>query len=507
MALKRFFARIFAYFFVRKIYKAVSRPVEVQDKVLKKLIETGRNTAFGYDHKFSSIKSYDDFKQQVPVKDYEALSPYIDRIAKGEANVLWKGKPVYLCKTSGTTSGVKYIPLTKESIPTHVRSIRNALFCYIAETGNTKFLKGKMIFIQGSPKLEKEGSISVGRLSGISAHHVPSYLKRNNMPSYEVNCIDDWESKIAAITGETINENMALIAGIPPWVQMYFDKLLKVSGKKYIKDVFPDFSLYIYGGVNFAPYRETFEKTIGKKIDSIETYPASEGFIAYQDRQNAEGLLLNIDAGIFYEFIPADEYFNENPTRISLKDVTVGVNYAIILNTNAGLWGYSIGDTVKFVSTDPYRLVVSGRIKHFTSAFGEHVISEEVEKALAQATSETNTEITDFTVAPQITPSKGLPYHEWFIEFSKDPDDLKDFAQTLDEKMQEQNIYYKDLITGSILKPLVITPIRKDGLISFMKSRGKLGGQNKLPRLSNDRIIADELVKFADTEEIFNQSR
>ena len=357
-----------------------------------------------------------------------------------------------------------------------------------------------MIFLQGSPRLDSKGDIPVGRLSGISAHHIPRYLLKNRMPSYEANCIEDWEHKVAAITEETLKENMTLIGGIPPWVQMYFDKLLEVTGKSHIKDIFPDFSLYIYGGVNFAPYRENFEKTIGKKIDSIETYPASEGFIAYQDRQHGQGLLLNIDGGIFYEFIPADEYFNENPTRLSLKDVKTGINYAIILNTNSGLWGYSIGDTVKFVSTEPYRLIVTGRIKHFTSAFGEHVIAEEVEKALAQAASESNAEITDFTVAPQTSPLKGSPYHEWFIEFAKEPSNLQDFACKLDQRMQEQNIYYKDLIAGNILQPLVITPIKKDGLIQFMKSRGKLGGQNKLPRLSNDRHIADELAKFAEAE-------
>ncbi|MEX1137104.1 MAG: GH3 auxin-responsive promoter family protein [Balneolales bacterium] len=500
MAFKPLFAKIFAHFIARKVRKTVSEPLTAQDRVFRKLLKGAGATAFGKDHNFSSIKNYEDFKKQVPVRDYEALSPYIDRIIQGEPDVLWKGKPIYLCKTSGTTSGVKYIPLTKESLPTHINSTRDAMLCYIAETGNTDFLKGKMIFLQGSPELDRKGAIPVGRLSGITNHHVPVYLLKNRMPSYPTNCIDDWEAKVSAITEETLNEKMTLISGIPPWVQMYFDKLLEVSGKSHIKDVFPDFSLFIYGGVNFEPYRESFEKTIGKKTDSIEIYPASEGFIAFQDSQAERGLLLNVDGGIFFEFIPADEYFNENPTRISLKDVEVGVSYAMILNTNAGLWGYSIGDTVKFLSRDPYRLIVSGRIKHFTSAFGEHVIAGEVEQALAKASAESGAEITDFTVAPQISPQEGLPYHEWFIEFSNEPSDLSAFASLLDQEMQKLNIYYKDLVAGNILQPLVITPIKRGGIVRFIKSKGEINGQNKLPRLSNDRLLADELGRFKETE-------
>ncbi|MEX1123382.1 MAG: GH3 auxin-responsive promoter family protein [Balneolales bacterium] len=502
MALKPFFAKVFANYTVKKINKTASEPHNVQDRVFKKLLKSAKDTAFGKDHNFASIKRYEDFKRQVPIRDYEALSPYIDRVIDGETNVLWKGKPVYLCKTSGTTSGVKYIPLTRESIPTHIKSTRNALLCYIAQTGKTSFLNGKMIFIQGSPELDHKQKIPVGRLSGITDHHVPIYLQKNKMPSYEINCIDDWEDKIAAITEETLKEDMTLIGGIPPWVQIYFDKLLEVTGKKHVKDIFPNFSLYVYGGVNFEPYRKSFKKTIGREIDSIETYPASEGFIAYQDKQNQPGLLLNIDAGIFYEFIPADEYFDDNPTRISLKDVVLGVNYAIILNTNAGLWGYSIGDTIKFISKEPYRLEVTGRVKHFTSAFGEHVIAEEVEKALARASAGSNAEVTDFTVAPQIAPPEGLPYHEWFIEFSKEPTDYDGFARALDQEMQKLNIYYKDLITGNILQPLLITTIKKDGIIGYMKSRGKLGGQNKLPRLSNNRLIADDLAQYCEAEQL-----
>lgn len=467
----------------------------MQKRIFEQLLTGGKTTLFGKDHWMSSVKSYESFREQVPIRDYEDFKTYIEKIKQGEEDVLWPGKPLYLTKTSGTTSGVKYIPLTRASLPNHINSTRNALFSYIHETGKSKFLDKKLIFISGSPALETINGIPVGRLSGIVNHHVPSYLRRNQLPTYPTNCIEDWEKKIDAIVDETIHQHMALISGIPPWVQMYFDKLTERTGKK-IKDIFPDFDLFVYGGVNYEPYRNKLEQSIGKKVDSIELYPASEGFIAYQDKQNDPSLLLMVNSGIFYEFIPANEYFNSNPTRISLKDVELGVNYAIILNTNAGLWGYSLGDTVKFVSKDPYKILVTGRIKHFISAFGEHVITEEIEKALMSAARLQHAEIVEFTVAPQVNPESGLPYHEWFIEFHKLPDNLEKFTAAIDESLQRQNIYYRDLITGHILQPLKIRRLQKDAFIKYMRSLGKLGGQNKVPRLSNDRKLVEELVKY-----------
>jgi len=473
-----------------------SRPFETQQKVFKGLIDGARKTAFGKDHHFNEILNYEDFKKNVPVRDYEALRPYIDRVTKGEKNVLWKGIPIYFCKTSGTTSGTKYIPISKESIPNHIRSAKNALLNYIHETGNSGFLNGKLIFLSGSPELTKISNIPLGRLSGIVNHHVPQYLRKNQMPTYETNVIDDWETKVRKIADETITEKMTLISGIPSWVQMYFEILQERTGKT-IREIFTDFSLFVYGGVNFEPYRSRFQKLIGgKDIDSLETFPASEGFIAFQDKFPSQGLLLILNDGIFYEFIPTDEFYNENPTRISLKDVKIGVNYALIMSTNAGLWAYNIGDTVKFVSTDPYRLVVTGRIKHFTSAFGEHVIAEEVELALKEASLGENVEIIEFTVAPQVDPPTGLPYHEWFIEFNAKPADPERFRQKIDKALQAKNIYYKDLIAGNVLQPLIIRSLEKDAFVKYMKSQGKLGGQNKVPRLSNDRKIADGLMPF-----------
>lgn len=482
---------------VYQINKWKNRSVEVQHEVMLRLVDEARHTVFGQDHAFNTISSYEDFKKNVPIRDYEDLRPYIERVVSGEKDVLWKGKPAYLAKTSGTTSGVKYIPISKESMPEHIKAARNALLTYIHETGKVDFVNGKMIFLQGSPVLSEKHGVATGRLSGIVAHHIPQYLQKNRLPSYETNCIEDWEEKVDAIVEETFHEDMTLISGIPPWVQMYFDRLsAKAHGKK-IKDIFKNFNLFVYGGVNYEPYRQRMEETIGKKIDSIETYPASEGFIAYQDSQTERGLLLLTNAGMFYEFIPADEYFSERPRRLSLAEVELDTNYALILNTNAGLWGYSIGDTIRFVSKNPYRIVVTGRIKHYISAFGEHVIGEEVESALLEAASEYHVEVTEFTVAPQVTPVNGeLPYHEWFVEFATPPQDMEAFSRRVDEAMQKKNIYYFDLIEGNILRPLVIRSLAKGAFQQYMKSEGKLGGQNKVPRLSNDRKIAEGLAVF-----------
>jgi hypothetical protein len=467
-----------------------------QKLTLEYLIREGRGTRFGKDHHFESIGNYDAFKQNVPIRDYEALKSYVEDVVAGKPDILWKGKPAYFAKTSGTTSGTKYIPITKESLPNHINGARNALLSYVHETANASFLDGGLIFLSGSPELDVKAGIKTGRLSGIVNHHVPGYLRSNQKPTYETNCIEDWEEKLDKIIEETLHSNMTLISGIPPWAQMYFDRIQAKTGKK-IKDVFPNFSMFVYGGVNFEPYRAKLFDTIGKKVDSIETYPASEGFIAYQDSQNAEGLLLLLNAGIFFEFIPTEEYFNEKPTRLSIEEVELGKNYALIINSNAGLWGYSIGDTVKFVSKDPYRIIVTGRIKHFISAFGEHVIGEEVEKAMKQTLQKfPEAEIVEFTVAPQVTPTAGLPHHEWLIEFSRQPSNSEAFSLELDNQMRGLNVYYDDLITGSILQTLKVTSLPKGAFIDYMKSLGKLGGQNKVPRLSNDRKIATDLHKL-----------
>ena len=445
------------------------------------------------------IRNYEDFKKYVPLHDYEDLKPYIERIRLGESNILWKGKPLYFAKTSGTTSGIKYIPITKSSMSNHIEGAQYAIFNYIYKTGKTKFLDKKWIFLQGSPELKKENGIHIGRLSGIVNHHVPQFLKSNQLPSYQTNCIEDWGSKLDKIIEETLKADMSAISGIPPWVQMYFDKIVKQE-KKTISEVFPNFSLFIYGGVNFKPYHNKFINTIGKSIDSIELFPASEGFFAYQDELEDEGMLLITGATIFYEFVEMASYFNDNPKRISLEDIEVGKNYGLVISSDSGLWGYKIGDTVKFTSKNPYKLLVTGRTKHFISAFGEHVIAEEIEQAIAYALEKhPETEIVEFTVAPQVNPKDGKPHHQWLISFSKRPQNLGRFALDIDTKLCCLNTYYNDLIQGRILRPLRVSALPVQAFQFYMNSIGKLGGQNKVPRLANNRQFADGvLAMFQD---------
>lgn len=493
-SIKSFAAKLYATRVYNKINRWASNPIETQERVFQSLISDASSTQFGRDHNFKNISTHEDFVKQVPVRDYEALRPYVEKVVAGESDILWKGRPLYFAKTSGTTSGAKYIPITKESMPGHIEAAKNAILLYIHQTGNTKIVNGKMIFLQGSPVLESKNGIQLGRLSGIVAHYVPKYLQKNRLPSWETNCIEDWETKVNTIVQETVNEDMSVIAGIPSWVQMYFEKLIEEKKQK-VGELFKNFDLFIFGGVNYEPYRSKFESLIGRKIDSVELYPASEGFFAFQDRQNESGMLLQLDSGMFYEFIVADTFFEASPTRLTLKDVKIGVNYVIIISTNAGLWAYNIGDTVQFTSLAPFRVIVSGRIKHFISAFGEHVIAKEVEHALLSALKTTEVSVSEFTVAPQIEPLEGLPYHEWFIEFENSPSNIEDFATQIDAALQSQNSYYLDLIQGKVLQPLKITPVQKGGFKNYMKTIGKLGGQNKTPRLSNDRKIADVLTQ------------
>ncbi len=497
MNLKSLLAKPFAGYVYKQLRKSMATAVTDQQAILNNLIKTGSKTLFGKDHQFADVNDYTSFKQAVPLRDYEQFKPYIEKIKEGKHNVLWKGQPLYFAKTSGTTSGVKYIPITKDSIPNHINTARNALLCYMAETGNYKFANGKMIFLSGSPVLERVGGIPTGRLSGIVNHHVPRYLRTNQLPSYTTNCIEEWEEKLDKIVEETIRQNMTLISGIPPWMQMYFDRLMAASGKT-IGDLFPEFSVMVQGGVNFEPYKAKLYQSIGRPVHCIELFPASEGFLAFQDSQEAQGLLLNTNSGIFFEFVPAGEIFSDNPTRLTLSEVKVGENYALIINSNAGLWGYNIGDTVKFISTDPYRLVVTGRTKHFISAFGEHVIGEEVESAMQEALQQYPASVTEFTVAPVVTQGEGKSYHEWLIEFEEPPTSLTDFARVLNETMRQKNVYYDDLQAGNILQPLRISVIQKNGFIGYMKSIGKLGGQNKVARLGNDHKLADALAPWIE---------
>lgn len=486
----------FANYISKEIDKMAINAIADQHKIRDEIVKKALATKFGREHHFSGIKNYSDFKQSVPVRDYEMLRPYFELVKEGQPNILWPKKPVYLAKTSGTTSGAKYIPITKESLPNHFNTARNALFHYLIKTKEKSFLDGNMIFLSGSPELEKVNGILTGRLSGIVNHEVPNWLKKNQVPSWETNCIEDWEEKVDQIVEETKDMDLRLISGIPPWVQMYYERLLERTCKDNVLEVFPNYSVFVYGGVNFEPYRQKLESLVGKSIPSVETYPASEGFIAFQDQFPHSGMLLNTNSGIFFEFIPTDKFFDKDPPRLMLDEVELHTNYVLILNSNAGLWGYNIGDTISFVSKSPYRVVVTGRIKHFISAFGEHVIGKEVEEALNATCEKIPAEIVEFTVSPQVNPSEGLPFHEWLIEFGAEPKNLESFKSELNHQMVKQNVYYQDLIEGRILQPLKIVRMKPSAFRNYMKSQGKLGGQNKVPRLSNDRGIADALYEF-----------
>ena len=492
MNIKSLLAKPFASVVHRQIKKEQLTAVADQQSILNQLVKSAKGTQFGKDHHFDQITDYASFKNAVPIRDYEGFREYIDQIKKGTQNVLWKGLPLYLAKTSGTTSGIKYIPISKDSIGNHISGARNAILTYMSGSGNTDFAGGKMIFLSGSPELERVGGIPTGRLSGIVNHHIPQYLRGNQLPSFETNCIEEWETKLDKIVDETLGKDLTLIGGIPPWMQMYFDRIVERTGKPVIAS-FPNLQVLVQGGVNFEPYKAKLWETIGKNIDTIELFPASEGFFAFQDTRDQQGLLLNTNSGIYYEFIPLANIHEANPIRLNLSQVALGVQYALVINSNAGLWGYHIGDTVKFVSIDPYRLIVTGRVKHFISAFGEHVIGEEVEAAMLQVADEMNASIVEFTVAPYIAQDEGKSYHEWLVEFERPPSDMALFKSKLDQAMCAKNVYYQDLIAGNILAPLVLTVVPKNAFIDYMKSEGKLGGQNKVPRLSNDRKIADAL--------------
>jgi hypothetical protein len=488
---------LYAKLIRKRNLKWITNPIKYQNKTFHKLISKAKKTKFGTDHGFSEILSYETFKQNVPVRDYEGLKNYIYQVVDGKEDILWPGKPLYFAKTSGTTSGAKYIPITKESIKTHIKSATHALLNYFLKSKNYKSINGKHMFLQGSPELTKKNGIFIGRLSGISAHYIPKLFIKNRMPTWETNCIEDWEEKVEKIIDETVGKKMTIIAGIPSWVQMYFEKII-TKQQTSISKVFPELSLYVYGGVSYEPYKKMFEKMFEKKIDTLALFPASEGFFGYQDEftEKAPDLLLLLNNDIFYEFIKTEDFLKGEHERLSLEHVELNVNYLLIISTSAGLWAYNIGDTVKFTSLKPYRLIVTGRVKHYLSSFGEHVIAEEVEKALSRALNNTDIIIKEFTVAPKINPEHGLPHHEWYIDFEKPPESLQDFSKDLDDHMRSLNIYYEDLVAGSIIRPLLIRRIKRDEFKNYMKSIGKLGGQNKVPRLSNDRKIVDELKLY-----------
>jgi hypothetical protein len=488
MGIKSFLAPGIAWLRCNYLDSLEKKAPEIQFRTLQELIHKGKNTAFGKVHHFNKIHDYQDYKESVPVRKYEAISPWIERMIKGELNVLWPGKPNYLSKTSGTTSGAKYIPNTPALLKAQIAGARDALLFYIRATGNSRFLDGSMMFLSGSPELDiNPAGIPVGRLSGIVNHFIPSYLKRNQVPSWSVNCINDWESKIQGIVTETVQKDLRLISGIPPWVQNFLE-MVKQSGKSP-HELWPHLQLLVHGGVDFKPYAPLLRDLLPQSVDFWETYPASESFIAAQDSLHHEGLRLLSSYGTFYEFIPMSEYGSENASRLSLQEVQTGVQYALILTNPAGLWAYDIGDTIRFSNLNPYRIVVTGRTAQFISAFGEHVIVEEINQAMEEASRTTGALVTEFIVMPEITPS--MSRHHWYVEFGKAPEDLTAFRNQLESTLCSKNIYYRDLIQGKLLHSLEVSRLSPGTCYDFMKSSGKLGGQNKFPRAVNHENFRD----------------
>ena len=470
-----------------------SKAIKIQYDILKNLLNKSKNTKFGIDHKFNKIDSYKKYKSNVPIRNYENFKIYINSIKKGKDNVTWPGRPLYLAKTSGTTSGTKLIPITKESLPNHINSAKHLLYNYYLKKKKLKPFLGKVMFLSGSPDLEEKNKIKIGRLSGIVNHHKPLLLKKKSLPNKKTNQIKNWEKKIDQIAEETIGKDLRIIGGIPPWIQMFFDTITEKTGKN-ITQIFPNLDLICHGGVNFEPYKKNLFNSIGREIDTLETFPASEGFFAYQNDIDSEDLLLQINSGIFYEFLELNELKNKNLRRISIKDVKLDTNYALIISSNAGLWSYNIGDTIKFTNLNPFKIRVSGRTKQFISAFGEHVIVEDVERSLKKTCEKfREVQIIEYTVGPKIVDKKSKSCHEWLIEFKTPPKNMKEFEKELDRNMQMRNIYYNDLINDKVISRLKVSEAKKKSFINFMKSIGKLGGQNKVPRISNDNSIIERV--------------
>lgn len=480
----------------KKMMRWVNNPHKTQNRIFKKLMLTLSKTEFGKEKGIFSKISYKEFCEKISIQDYESLRPYIEKIKEGKKNILWKGLPKYFAKTSGTTSGMKYIPISKESMPTHVGTAKLATLVYIYRYKKPELLWGKILFLQGSPILEETGGIPSGRLSGIVAHYVPKLLQLNKVPTKKTNSISNWENKTQKIAKEIYEKDLRIIGGIPPWIIGFFEKLQEIEGsKKNICDIFPNLGLYIYGGLNYKPYEQRILNLIGKKIDTLELFPASEGFYAFQDIQGDGSMLLQLNSGIFYEFIELKLFNTEKQKRLTIAQVKKDVDYVLIISTNAGLWAYNTGDVVRFKSLKPYKLIVSGRVKHYISAFGEHVIAEEIDNSIIHISEKYKIEISEFTVGPKISSEKNGCYI-WAIQAEIEPAILEKVARDLDFKLSEQNQYYKDLLEGDIISPCKIILLKKGIFKKYLEKKGKYGGQNKVVRLSNDLKIIEEITKL-----------
>ena len=486
---------------IKRIY---ANPLKLQEEALFSILDKARYTEFGRKYGFDSVKSIKAYQQKLPLFRYNDIKPWVEKTIKGKSNVLWQGRISDFALSSGTTSGNKYIPISKELINTNRRAALDCAALYLKESGEKSILKGRFLFLGGSTALERlEGGSFAGDLSGIVSRRIPFIFRSMYEPSEKIASISDWERKIIKIVQKEVDVDIRGVFGIPSWLLVFFKRVLKEASRKKGKDIntiieiWPNLSLLVHGGVSFKPYRHIFDEVIGKEIYHLETYPASEAFIAIQDRRNESDLLLMLDYDIFYEFVPEEEIKKQNPTRLTIADVETDKNYAIIITNNSGLYSYILGDTIKFTELNPPRLVVTGRIENFLSAFGEHLIVEEAEDAIVYACNKTDSEIEEFTVAPLFPKKRDeLPYHQWLIEFRKRPQNLEEFAQLIDEKLKDKNEDYK-IHRGkhlSIDEPQIVE-LTKGTFYNWMKSENKLGGQHKVPRLKNDRTIADRLLE------------
>jgi len=478
-----------------------NHPEDSQREVLQDLVTSAQYTEFGKKYNFSKLFSIKSFKKAIPIHEYEDMKPYIQRIMDGEQNILWNTPIYWFAKSSGTTSDKsKFIPVSEESLQDcHYKAAKDVLTLYYSCHPDSDLLTGKGLVIGGSHNIHQVNEdVQYGDLSAVLLQNTPFWGSWIKTPELSIALMDEWEEKIEKLALSTIKENVTSISGVPTWTMVLFKRILEITGKKNISEVWPSLELYIHGGVSFKPYREPFNRLIGKKINYLEMYNASEGFIAAQENPDDEGMLLFVDHGIFMEFMPVSEYGNKDPRTIGLRKVELGKNYAPVISTNGGLWRYLLGDTIRFTSLDPYKIIVSGRVRHYINAFGEELIVDNTDRAISMACEQTNAIVNDYTAAPIYFSDNNNGAHEWLIEFEKDPDNIESFTKELDKALQSLNSDYEAKRHKNIaLRMPVVRVLKKGSFNNWLKSRGKLGGQHKVPRLSNERIFIEEILQYA----------
>lgn len=479
----------------RPINNMLAHPIACQEKLMREFVHSAMTTRFGQDHLFSTINTYEDFKQNVPLRNYEEFTPYVEKIKSGESDVLWKGRPAFFGKTSGTTSKTKFIPVTRDSLNNQLVAPQLAALNYAHRYKNYSFLTGKVLLFSDGHFFEEVNGIKTAPISTIANACVPGIYKWLRLPSDKINSIPDYEKRIEAIIRACARRDIRTIVAMPVWLLIFLRSLKTKTGREF-KDLFPNFKLLLLSGMNYEPFLPEIKKYINMPFDVLETYPSTEGFIAYQDRLEERGMQLVLNNGIFFEFVPADEIFHRNPTRISLRDVQPGTNYAMILNTNAGLWGYINGDTIRFRTVFPHRIEITGRIEQYISAFGEHVTVEETDKSITETAAETSSTIVDYTVAPNIKNGGALPFHEWFIEFGQLPENISDFSTRLQNKICDRNFSYKDLAIHHAIQPLKVTLVPPGGFELLLKKSGRTGLQQKIPHVKNVYDFAQQLKEI-----------